>query len=70
MTVETKKIVEVDLKLCERQGVCIGIAPSVFQFGKDGQLEILEAEPPEDMWDAIEDAAAACPLNAITLRSK
>lgn len=70
MTVKTKKTVEVDLKLCERQAVCIGIAPTVFQLGKDGRLEILEAEPPEDLWDAIEDAAAACPLNAIVLRSK
>lgn len=60
--------VEIDLKLCERQAVCIGIAPSVFDFGDDGQLAVLQSEPPEELRDAVEDAAAACPMSAILVR--
>src|SRR5690349_2563600 len=43
---ETVRI-EVDLALCERQAVCIGIVPAVFNFGADGLLTILQAEPAE-----------------------
>ncbi|MEH0551039.1 ferredoxin [Streptomyces sp. Root369] len=60
--------VEVDLELCERQAVCIGIVPSVFDFGDDGALKVLRTEPPQDLREAVEDAAAACPLGAITVR--
>ncbi|MFJ9565149.1 ferredoxin [Streptomyces fuscichromogenes] len=60
--------VEVDLNLCERQAVCIGIAPSVFDFDAAGSLAVLQAEPPEELRDAVEDAAAACPLAAISVR--
>ncbi|MFG2029675.1 ferredoxin [Streptomyces sp. NPDC048825] len=60
--------VDVDPELCEHQAVCIGIAPSVFDFGEDGALKVLQVEPPESLRDAVEDAAAACPLGAITVR--
>jgi ferredoxin len=60
--------VDVDLKLCERQAVCIGIAPSVFEFDDEGSLNLLQCEPPEELRDAVEDAAAACPVAAITVR--
>lgn len=59
--------VEVDLNLCESQAVCIGIAPSVFDIDGDGKLVILQSEPPESLRDSVEDAAAACPLAAITV---
>ena len=60
--------VEVDLSLCERQAVCIGLAPSVFQFDDDGQLVLLQSEPPADLFYAIEDAEAACPVGAISVQ--
>jgi ferredoxin len=60
--------VQVDLGLCEQQAVCTGIAPSVFELGEDGVLTLLQSEPPEELRDAVEDAAAACPLSAILVR--
>jgi len=60
--------VEVDLGACEHQAVCIGLAPSVFDFDADGALTLLQSEPPEELRDAVEDAAAACPMTAITVR--
>jgi ferredoxin len=59
--------VEVDLGLCEHQGVCIGIAPDVFEFDDDGGLVVLQPEPPESARVLLEDAEAACPLAAITI---
>ncbi len=59
--------VAVDLNLCDRQGVCIGIAPTVFRFGENGLLEVLQPEPPDSLRDAVEDAAAACPMAAILI---
>ena len=59
--------VEVDQALCEHQAVCIGIAPEVFEFGDDGELVVLQSEPPESARAMLEDAEAACPLAAITI---
>jgi ferredoxin len=60
--------VQVDFGLCEGQAVCTGIAPSVFELREDGLLTVLQAQPPEELRDAVEDAAAACPLSAILVR--
>jgi len=59
--------VAVDLGLCDRQAVCIGITPAVFDFNDDGELTVLQPVPPESLRDAVEDAAAACPMAAITV---
>jgi len=59
--------VAVDLGLCDRQAVCIGVAPAVFDFNDDGELTVLQPEPPESVRDAVEDAAAACPMAAIAV---
>ena len=50
--------VEVDLDVCESQGVCIGLAPQVFDFDADDNLTILEPQPGEDLREAVEEAAA------------
>jgi ferredoxin len=59
--------VEVDLELCDRQFVCAGLAPSVFGIGDDGALVVRQPEPPEDLRVECEEAAAACPMAAITV---
>ena len=57
--------VEVDFELCESQAVCVGLAPTVFELSTDGNLTLLQAQPPEELRDALENAEAACPVGAI-----
>ena len=59
--------IEVDLKLCEDQAVCIGLAPTVFAFSEDGVLTVLQENPPEELREACEKAEAACPMGAIRI---
>ena len=56
-----------DAEACACHGQCIAAAPELFAFDDDGYLQILNAEPPEDLWVLAEDAADACPVQAITL---
>jgi ferredoxin len=59
--------IEVDLELCEDQAVCMGLAPTVFAFGEDGVLTVLQESPSEELREACEQAEAACPMGAIRL---
>ena len=59
--------VVVDFDLCQSNAVCQGIAPQVFEVRDDGFLYILQEEPPEELRAKVEDAARACPTQAITI---
>ena len=56
-----------DEERCARHGLCVGAAPEIFAFAKDGSLKVLLREPPEDLREAAEDAADACPTQAISI---
>lgn len=59
--------VVVDFDLCQSNAVCQGIAPQVFEVRDDGYLYVLQEEPSEDLRAKVEDAARACPTQAITI---
>lgn len=59
--------VEVDFDKCESNAVCMGIVPEVFEVRDDNFLYILQEEPPEELRDKCEQAAASCPTQAITI---
>jgi len=59
--------VVVDFDLCQSNAVCMSIAPEVFEVRDDGYLYVLQEEPPEDLRPRVEQAAAACPTQAITV---
>ena len=59
--------VEVDFDRCQSNAVCMGIAPEVFEVRDDGFLYVLQEEPDEALRDRVEEAAAACPTQAITI---
>jgi ferredoxin len=59
--------VSVDLDVCEANGVCVGIAPDVFDLDDDDVLHVLVSEPDADRWDKMREAAARCPKQAIKL---
>ncbi|HET9861313.1 MAG TPA: ferredoxin [Nocardioidaceae bacterium] len=57
----------VDRALCDDHGQCEIAAPNVFRIGVDGKLEYDERPDPSER-DAIEEAADACPLQAILVQ--
>jgi ferredoxin len=54
----------VDRSKCMRHGQCTIAAPALFSLGDDGELVVVE-HPSEDQRAAAEDAADACPEQAI-----
>ncbi len=56
-----------DAEACACHGQCCSAAPELFAFGDDGSLKVLIEEPPEELWEAAEDAADVCPVQAISL---
>lgn len=57
--------VTVDYGLCESNGICAGLLPSVFELRDDDNLYLLKAEPDEALRPQVELAARRCPRQAI-----
>jgi ferredoxin len=58
--------VSVDQDKCIGSGQCVMVSPEVFdQRDEDGVVVLLDAEPPEELDDAVEEAAQVCPSQAI-----
>ena len=56
----------VDLNRCQSYGQCVFAAPTVFGFHGEESLEY-DYAPGEHVRAEVERAAAACPVQAITL---
>jgi ferredoxin len=59
--------VVVDFDLCQSNAVCQSAAPEVFEVRDDGFLYVLQEHPDEALRAKVEDAARACPTQAITI---
>jgi ferredoxin len=59
--------VEVDFDLCESNGVCMDVAPEVFEVRDDDFLYILQDAPDESLRENVEAAAQRCPKQAISI---
>ncbi|RDI66201.1 ferredoxin [Nocardia pseudobrasiliensis] len=57
----------VDFDQCEANGICVGIAPDVFELDDEDQLHLSVAEVPEDRLDDVRTAVAQCPKAALKL---
>lgn len=57
----------VDEELCEVNGICMSIAPEVFDVGVDDSVTVLQEHPPEASRQAVERAVKLCPRAAIRL---
>jgi ferredoxin len=62
--------VEADLDLCQGHAMCELEAPNYFRVPKRGQVEILNAEPPEEDRGQIEQAVWVCPTQALSIREE
>ena len=57
--------VRVDLELCESNGVCMGLAPEVFDLGDDDTLTVLPGDVPSAEEEPVRVAVRQCPRQAI-----
>ncbi|MEU4115404.1 ferredoxin [Kitasatospora sp. NPDC028055] len=63
-------LVRIDQEKCCGAGHCVLAAPDVFdQRDEDGIVVLLDARPPADLHQAVQEAAAVCPATAITLEN-
>ncbi|CAN5793582.1 ferredoxin [soil metagenome] len=62
--------VEVDDDLCQGHAMCELEAPDVFKVPKRGVVEILDAEPPDELREDVERAIEMCPTQALLIRDK
>lgn len=61
-------LIRIDQEKCCGAGHCVLAAPDVFdQRDEDGIVVVLDAEPPAELHQAVQDAAAVCPAAAIRL---
>jgi ferredoxin len=58
--------VVVDMNKCQDHGQCVFAAPEVFRL-EAGERLVYDAEPDEELREAVEDAADVCPLQAIRI---
>jgi ferredoxin len=58
--------VTVDMNVCQDHGQCAIAAPDVFQINAEGKLEYI-GNPDDGMREYVEDAADACPVQAIAV---
>ncbi|MDJ0395316.1 ferredoxin [Rhodococcus sp. G-MC3] len=58
-------MVEVDFDLCEANGVCVGLAPDVFDLNDDDELIISDADRLPENAGVIDEAIAGCPRAAL-----
>jgi len=59
--------VVVDFDLCESNGLCMDVAPEVFEVRDDDFLYVLVDEPDESLREKVETAVQRCPKQAITV---
>jgi ferredoxin len=59
--------VQVDRDACEANAVCAGLVPEVFEVDDDERLNILVAEVPPGLADAVRHAVMSCPKAALRL---
>ncbi|MFD1828374.1 MULTISPECIES: ferredoxin [Streptomyces] len=60
--------IHVDMNRCESHGQCVFAAPDHFSFDEDDNLLVREEVPEdEDVRAAVREAAAACPVRAVSL---
>lgn len=58
--------VRVDMNLCQTHAHCVFGAPEVFALNDDDEL-VYDTTPADSLRPAIEEAARACPAQAIFL---
>lgn len=59
--------VHINQDVCAGFGICVGIAPEVFELHDDGYATVLVGEVPPELEDLMRRAESQCPARAIFL---
>jgi ferredoxin len=59
--------VTVDFVKCTGLGICESMAPDIFEVNDDGQLVLLKEDITDDELQAVEEAVAGCPTEALRI---
>lgn len=59
--------VTVDYELCESNGICAGLLPSVLELRDDDNLYVLQESPDESLRETLQLAVRRCPRQALRL---
>lgn len=59
--------VKADFDLCESNGICVGIAPDVFELDDDDYLVVLTDEVTPENEARVRQAVASCPKAALSI---
>ncbi|MCD0448199.1 ferredoxin [Actinocorallia sp. API 0066] len=59
--------VTVDYLVCEANGVCVGLAPDVFDLDDEDNLTVLVEDVPPAQEAKVRHAVRSCPKAALTL---
>jgi len=57
----------VDFDKCTGLGICESLAPDFFEVNDDGDLMLLKSDITDDELQAVEEAVAGCPTEALTI---
>jgi ferredoxin len=57
-------MIKVDQEACIGCGLCANMHPEIFAINEDGQSEVIDENGDHE---AASEAAAACPVNAISV---
>ncbi|MCI0384329.1 ferredoxin [Streptomyces sp. CNQ085] len=62
--------IHVDMNRCESHGQCVFAAPDHFSFDEDDTLLVVgEVPEDEEVRAAVREAAASCPVRAVSLHT-
>jgi ferredoxin len=57
--------INIDMDSCQNYGQCVFEAEDIFQLDEDGNIQYTK-EVPDDRKEDVENAADACPMQAIS----
>ncbi len=61
--------VQVDFRKCTGLGICESLAPEFFEVNEAGDLMLLRSDVTDDERQAVEEAVAGCPTEALRIIS-
>jgi ferredoxin len=59
--------IDVDYELCEANGVCVGMAPDVFELDSQEHLVVLTDDIPAQRRRELTEIVGSCPRSALIL---
>ena len=62
--------VVVNMSQCESNGLCMGVAPDIFEVDDDDNLTVLNETPDESDRDRVLEAVRMCPKQAISIEEE